>query len=85
MSELSDVIGSAGVALLLLAFFLNLRGLLHADRRLYRALNFVGAGMACYASWLIGFMPFVVLEGTWCAVAAVALARGFAPIAPREA
>jgi len=27
------------------------------------------------ASYLIGFMPFVVLEGTWAVVAAVALAR----------
>ena len=75
MSELADVIGSAGVAMLLLAFFLNLRGLLAAGSRAYQLLNFVGAGTACYASWLIGFMPFVVLEGTWCAVAAIALAR----------
>ena len=72
---MQDWIGSAGVAMLLLAFFLNLIGRLpHASRR-YQGLNALGAGLACYASYLIGFMPFVVLEGTWCAVALAALAR----------
>jgi hypothetical protein len=31
----------------------------------YTALNFAGASLAGFASYLIGFMPFVVLEGTW--------------------
>jgi len=31
--------------------------------------------VACFASYQIGFMPFVVLEATWCLVALVALAR----------
>jgi hypothetical protein len=38
-------------------------------------LNFVGGALACYSSYLIHFMPFVVLEGTWSAVAGVALIR----------
>ena len=71
----NEWIGSAGVALLLLAFFLNLMGRLpHASRR-YQGLNAVGAGLACYASYRIGFMPFVVLEGAWCAVALIAFVR----------
>ncbi|MEM1177256.1 MAG: hypothetical protein AAGM22_02830 [Acidobacteriota bacterium] len=69
-----DWVGSVGVALLLLAFALNLAKVLPASSRTYAALNAVGAGLACWASWLIGFMPFVVLEGTWCAAALVALA-----------
>jgi hypothetical protein len=68
-------IGSIGVSLLLGAFFANLMGLLHAGSRLYQGLNAVGAGVAAYASWGIGFMPFVVLEGTWCAVALYSLTR----------
>ena len=72
----SDAIGSLGVALLLAAFFLNLRGTLNTDALAYRMLNALGAGLACYASWMIGFLPFVVLEGTWCAVAVVALWTG---------
>jgi hypothetical protein len=38
-------------------------------------LNLVGAALACLSSYLIDFMPFVLLEGTWSAVAAIALAR----------
>jgi hypothetical protein len=71
-----DAIGSAGVTLLLVAFLLNLTGRLDRDARAYQGLNLVGAGCACWASWMIGFIPFVVLEGVWAVVAAVALARG---------
>ena len=70
-----DVLGSAGVALLLLAFSLNVCGRLDAASRLYQGLNALGAGLACYASYWIGFLPFVVLEGTWCIVALIFLAR----------
>ncbi|MEO1365621.1 MAG: hypothetical protein AAFX50_00500 [Acidobacteriota bacterium] len=72
------------MALLLLAFALNLSKKLPASSKTYAALNAVGAGLACWASWLIGFMPFVVLEGTWCAAALVALARSTArgPVHP---
>jgi len=69
------LIGSAGVALLLLAFFLNLVRVLSTESYPYTALNFAGASLAGYASYMIGFVPFVVLEGTWAVVAAVALAR----------
>lgn len=69
------VIGSIGVALLLLAFLLNLAKLLAQDSWSYLALNVVGAGLAAYSSYLISFVPFVVLEGTWTAVTAVAMAR----------
>jgi hypothetical protein len=68
-------IGSAGVTLLLVAFFLNLVKALRADGWLYLAMNLVGASLACCSSYLIRFMPFVVLEGTWAGVAAIAIAR----------
>jgi hypothetical protein len=71
----SDIVGSLGVALLLAAFFLNLVGVLPQDSRRYAGLNVIGAGLACWASWMIAFLPFVVLEGTWAVVAAAALVR----------
>jgi hypothetical protein len=71
----ATIIGFAGVALLLLAFLLNMAKLMRADGYVYAGLNFVGAALACYSSWLIDFMPFVVLEGVWALVAAGALAR----------
>jgi hypothetical protein len=81
---LDNWIGSAGVSLLLVAFFLNLIGALAHTSRLYQGLNFVGAALACYASYRIDFMPFVVLEGTWALVALVFLARP-TPTAPASA
>jgi hypothetical protein len=68
-------IGSLGVALLLVAFLLNLVRVLSTESYPYTALNLAGASLAGYASYLIGFVPFVILEGTWAVVAAVALAR----------
>tara|TARA_B100000949_G_scaffold232075_1_gene245496 strand:- start:284 stop:532 length:249 start_codon:yes stop_codon:yes gene_type:complete len=69
----SEWVGSLGVALLLLAFSLNLFGWLPRASRLYHGLNVLGAGLACYASLIIEFLPFVVLEGTWALVAFTAL------------
>lgn len=76
MSEYSVLIGSTGVTLLLLAFLLNLFNKLPQNSAPYALLNIVGAGLACYASWLIDYMPFVVLEGAWFVVAVVGLVRG---------
>ena len=68
-------IGFAGVALLLVAFLLSLLKRMRLDGYPYAALNFVGAALACYSSWLISFMPFVVLEGVWALVAGGAIVR----------
>jgi hypothetical protein len=65
----SEIVGSVGVFLLLVAFLLNLFGLLSNAGVIYQALNFAGAAIACYASFMIGFRPFVVLEGIWSIVA----------------
>lgn len=73
----SDTIGATGVALLLIAFFMNLFKLLKQGSKIYLLLNFIGAGLACYASYLINFIPFVVLEGAWTAVSVIGLARSF--------
>ena len=75
--DFSVVIGSAGVFLLLLAFFLNLFRIIKAESRVYIILNIIGAGMSCYASVLIGFVPFIVLEAVWCAVAIAGLMKTY--------
>jgi hypothetical protein len=79
---MANIIGTIGVALLLAAFVLNLLNVLRADGFAYSVLNLIGAALACYSSWLIDFMPFVVLEGVWAAAAAYALGRG--PLNPRS-
>jgi hypothetical protein len=70
----SEIIGFVGVSILLAAFFLNLAGVIANNSKRYLVLNFIGAALAGYSSWLIGFMPFVLLEGTWAAVALLTLA-----------
>jgi len=74
-ADQATLIGFAGVALLLIAFLLNLLKLMRSDGYLYMGLNLVGAGLACYSSYLISFMPFVVLEGVWAVAALAAMAR----------
>lgn len=74
--SVSEIIGSIGVALLLIAFSMNSFGVLTSDSHTYQAMNAVGAAISCYASYLIGFAPFVVLEAIWCAAATTAMLRG---------
>lgn len=78
--SMATLVGSTGVGLLLLAFVLNLANVLKAESIPYLALNLVGAGLACLSSWMIAFMPFVVLEGTWAVATLVALIRTLAGI-----
>ena len=77
-SSLATIIGTAGVTLLLVAFFLNLTKRISQDSWPYLGCNVVGAGLAAYSSYLISFFPFVVLESTWTVVTAIAVARKLA-------
>jgi hypothetical protein len=69
------MIGTLGVGLILLAFFFNTFGFIKKDGKLFFVLNIVGAGLACYASLLINYWPFVILEATWCLVSIAGLIR----------
>lgn len=71
--ELSDIVGAVGVTLILIAFVANVIGRMERGDRAYLWLNLVGAGLACASSVMIGFIPFVVLEGIWAAVALAGL------------
>jgi hypothetical protein len=71
----NDIIGTVGVGLILLAYFCNTFGWLTGKSKLFFLLNIVGAGLACYASWLINYWPFVILEGTWLLVSLAGLVK----------
>lgn len=71
--KVSDIIASIGVIVLLIAFLLNLYKKLPAESKTYSLLNFIGAGICCFASWMVSFYPFVILEGVWAFVALVSL------------
>jgi hypothetical protein len=70
-----DWTGFIGITLLLLAFFLNLMDKIKTGSFVYLLLNFFGAGIACLASVLLNYMPFVILEGCWALVSAVGLVK----------
>jgi len=72
---LANIVNSTGVFLILLAFWLLIQGKMKADNRWYLLMNLTGAGLACFGSWLIGAIPFVILEGTWAIVALIGLMR----------
>ncbi|MBC7446815.1 MAG: hypothetical protein H7330_02025 [Hymenobacteraceae bacterium] len=79
---ITDLIGSLGVGLLLLAFLLQLAGRLAAGSVAYALLNTVGAGLACLASALLPYWPFVVLEGSWTLVSLGALVKALRAARP---
>ena len=61
----NDIIGTIGVGLILLAYFFNIKGFIPKNGKLYFIINILGAGLACYASVLINYTPFIILEATW--------------------
>jgi hypothetical protein len=75
--EVTDWIGFMGVSLLLIAYFLNLNNKIAKDSLNYLLLNFTGAGIACFASVLLRYLPFVILEGCWTLVSAIGLVHYF--------
>ena len=71
----NDIIGTIGVGLILLAYFLNIFSLIPKEGHLFFILNIIGAALACYASFLIDYLPFMILEGTWTLVSIIGLLR----------
>lgn len=72
---LDEWVGFVGVFFLLLAYLLNLIGVLSRESIAYHGLNALGAGVAGYASYRIGFLPFVLLEGVWTLASVAAFWR----------
>jgi hypothetical protein len=73
----TDWIGFIGVTILLLAFFLNLIGKIESESLIYLCMNFIGAGIACLASILLHYLPFIILEASWTLVSAFGLIKYF--------
>lgn len=67
----SDLIASIGVSMLLIAFYLNLNKKLSTESKWYTGLNFAGAALCGFSSYLIHFYPFVILESVWAAAALI--------------
>jgi hypothetical protein len=73
--SIADIIATVGISILLVAFILNSRKIISADKLLYNGLNIIGAALCGYSAYLISFYPFVVLETVWALVALISVIR----------
>ncbi|MFT4761734.1 MAG: hypothetical protein ACI9XO_003107 [Paraglaciecola sp.] len=71
----SEIIGAIGVTILLIGYLLNINGKLASNNAVYMLMNVVGSGMAFCSSYLIDFVPFMVLEGIWTGISAYSFGR----------
>jgi hypothetical protein len=71
----TDLIGFIGVTILLIAYFLNLTDKIAKSSLAYLLMNFIGAGTACFASILMKYLPFIILEGIWTIVSIFGLLK----------
>ena len=70
-----DWIGFIGVFQILLAYILNISKIIKNTDLSFILLNFIGASMACYASILMEYIPFIILEGVWAFVSLISLIK----------
>jgi hypothetical protein len=68
-----DWLGFVGVFQILLAYFLNVTGKVTNNSLVFILLNLIGATMACIASLLLDYLPFIILEGIWALIALYSL------------
>ena len=68
-----DWIGFLGVFQILLAYALNIFGRVSNKSLSFILLNTIGAAMACLASVLLKYWPFIILESVWTLVSLYAL------------
>ncbi len=70
-----DWIGFIGVFQILLAYILNVIGILKKEDLFFILLNVIGASLACLASILMKYIPFIILEAVWVLVSLISLIK----------
>ncbi|WP_445385456.1 CBU_0592 family membrane protein [Robiginitalea sp. IMCC44478] len=73
MMTLADWTGATGVFLILSAYILNISGVLKTNQLSFKLLNLIGASLACLASVLLDYIPFIILEATWALASLMAI------------
>lgn len=73
----TDWLGFVGVALILLAYVLNVSNKVSNTSYIFIVLNFIGASIACVASILLEYVPFIILEGIWAFISFISLLKKF--------
>jgi len=75
--NVTDWLGFIGVFQILLAYFLNVLNKINTNHLLFILLNLIGAFMACLASILLNYFPFILLEGIWTLVSLYSLLKHY--------
>lgn len=73
---LVDVVGWAGVVVLLVAYALVSTRRIEGDSAIYQILNLGGAALLIVNSFYYGAFPSVVVNVVWIGIAVFALVRG---------
>ena len=73
--DYNEIVGTIGTGLILIAYYLNTIGMIIKNGKLFYVMNIIGAAVACYASWLLDFRPFIILEGVWTLVSIYGLMK----------
>ncbi len=71
----ATLISTFGVSLLLLAFIGSSSKIIAQQSLAYWLLNLLGGALATVGAWLIGSVPFVVLEAVWTGASLVGLVK----------
>ncbi len=75
--ETVDWVGFVGVFQILLAYILNVSGIVSKKDLSFILLNLIGASVACLASVLMNYWPFILLEGIWAFISLISLVSYF--------
>lgn len=73
----TDWLGFIGVAMILLAYILNVTKRVSITDNSFILLNLIGAGIACFASVLLNYVPFIILEGVWTLISLMSLVKKY--------
>jgi len=68
LTMIIDIVSYVGMGLILIAFIMNQMGKWHHDNRYYDATNAIGSLLLCIYSYLIGAIPFLILNLVWLIV-----------------
>lgn len=63
--ELNTIIGIIGMALILIAFLLDLTKKVSSDSIIYNLINIFGSGAMVYYAYTLSSWPFGILNGVW--------------------
>jgi len=73
---MTNLIGVAGVAILLVFFILNRLHRISTENIWYDVGNFAGAFLLVIYAYILGSIPFFVLEGVWALFSLLNVVKG---------